>query len=253
MTSPRIFELLDLSRELGKEERGLAILGEGNTSARTGPETFAVKASGRNLATLDEKGLSECRFDAILPLFDEQGLTDAAIDERLLAARTRPDFHGKPSVEALFHAYFLTLPGVEFVGHAHATTVNALLCSPRAREFAANRLFPDEIVCCGPASVYIPYVDPGLPLAVAIREETRKYIDKHGAFPRVVLLENHGIVTLGGTSKAVLAAMLMAEKAARIFVGAAALGGPVFLTPEQIVRIGGRPDEHYRQKALGMK
>jgi hypothetical protein len=44
----------------------------------------------------------------------------------------------------------------------------------------------------------------------------------------------------------------MAEKAAEIFVGAAALGGPVFLTAEQSERIAGRPDEHYRQKMLGM-
>jgi hypothetical protein len=44
----------------------------------------------------------------------------------------------------------------------------------------------------------------------------------------------------------------MAEKAAEIFVGAAALGGPVFLTATQCERIAGRPDEHYRQKMLGM-
>ena len=46
--------------------------------------------------------------------------------------------------------------------------------------------------------------------------------------------------------------LLMAEKAAEIFVGAAALGGPVFLTAAQCERIAGRPDEHYRQKMLGM-
>jgi hypothetical protein len=39
-------------------------------------------------------------------------------------------------------------------------------------------------------------------------------------------------------------------KAARIFAGAAALGGPVFLSQEVIDRIGGRKDEHYRQAAL---
>jgi hypothetical protein len=44
----------------------------------------------------------------------------------------------------------------------------------------------------------------------------------------------------------------MAEKAAEIFVGAATLGGPVFLTSAQCERIAGRPDEHYRQKMLGM-
>jgi len=50
----------------------------------------------------------------------------------------------------------------------------------------------------------------------------------------------------------VLAAMLMAEKAAKVFVGAAALGGPVFMTAEHVQRIAGRPDEAYRQRALKM-
>jgi rhamnose utilization protein RhaD (predicted bifunctional aldolase and dehydrogenase) len=248
----RIEKLLGLSRELGQEARGLAILGEGNTSVRLDAETFAVKASGKTLATLDGSGIAECRFDKILPLFDEQGLADTAIDDRLLAARVKPE-QGKPSVEALFHAYLLTLPGVDYVGHVHATTVNAILCSGQARAFAENRLFPDEIVCCGPASVLVPYIDPGVPLAVAIRTETEAFIQKHQVQPRLILLENHGLIALGGTPGAVLAAILMAEKTARIFLGAVALGGPRFLAPEQVQRIGGRPDEHYRQRALGLK
>ena len=65
-------------------------------------------------------------------------------------------------------------------------------------------------------------------------------------------MQNHGIITLGGTWQSVLAAMLMAEKAARVFVGAAALGGPVFFSEENIARIAGRPDEAYRQRALKM-
>jgi hypothetical protein len=45
----------------------------------------------------------------------------------------------------------------------------------------------------------------------------------------------------------------MGAKAAEIFVGAAAAGGsPRFLSPAQAARIAGRPDEHYRQKALGL-
>ena len=44
--------LLDLSHELGVGHWKLAILGEGNTSAKLGHNTFLVKASGSNLATL---------------------------------------------------------------------------------------------------------------------------------------------------------------------------------------------------------
>src|SRR5687767_12372648 len=127
--------LLKLSHELGREDRRLAILGEGNTSMRVSPETFVVKASGSNLGTLSALGITECRFDALLPLLSKKNLSDAAVDEALLAARVDPAAK-KPSVEAIFHAYLLTLEGVNFVGHTHPTAVNQVLCSTRARSYA---------------------------------------------------------------------------------------------------------------------
>jgi len=244
--------MLGLSHQLGLESRRLAILGEGNTSARVGAETFVVKASGSNLATLKAEGTAECRFDQLLALLSAKRMTDAAIDERLYAARTHPAAK-KPSVEAIFHAYLLTLPGVNFVGHTHPTAVNQLLCSKHARAFARRRTFPDEVVCCGVESVFVPYADPGLKLAQAIRSATRAYIKRLGRPPRVILLENHGFIGLGSSPEAVLAATLMGVKAAEIFAGAAAVAGlPRFLTAAQVARIAGRPDEHYRQKALGL-
>lgn len=249
MQNPTLQELLTLSHEIGREDRGLAMLGEGNTSARLSDETFLVKASGTCLGTLQPEDVVECRFSALLPLLEKASLSDAEIDQALLGARVDANAK-KPSVEAVFHAYFLTLPGVKFVGHSHATSVNQILCSPRARDFASRRMFPDEIVCCGTASVFVPYTDPGLKLAQAIREATEDFIKQRHQQPRVVLMENHGIITLGATRQAVLSAMLMAEKAARVFVGAAALGGPVFFSDANVQRIAGRPDEAYRQRAL---
>lgn len=246
--------LLSLSHELGREERGLAILGEGNTSARLDPETFLVKASGSNLATLSPADVTACRAAELLALLDRSAMADAEIDAALLAARVDAKAK-KPSVEAIFHAYLLSLPGVNFVGHTHPITVNGLLCSPHAANVAARRLFPDEIVCCGEASVLVPYTDPGLVLAQTIRRETEVYRARRGTVPRVILLANHGLIALGATPAAVLAATLMAEKAAKIFVAACAASpasGPVFLSEAQVARIAGRPDEHYRRKALGV-
>jgi rhamnose utilization protein RhaD (predicted bifunctional aldolase and dehydrogenase) len=247
----KLAALLELSHELGREDRRMAILGEGNTSARLSADTFLVKASGSSLGALREEDVVECNAGVLLSLLDKSGLTDKEIETTLLTSRFNPQ-NKKPSVEALFHAYCLSLDGVEFVGHAHAVAVNQILCSPRAAEFATERIFPDEIVCCGSASVFVPYTDPGLLLAQAIRERTNEFIKKHKQVPRVILLENHGIITLGRTPAAVLAAMLMAEKTAAIWVGAAMLGGPKFLSPQDVQRIAGRSDEHYRQKALNL-
>jgi rhamnose utilization protein RhaD (predicted bifunctional aldolase and dehydrogenase) len=244
--------LLDLSHQLGREDRRLAILGEGNTSVRLSDQTFAVKASGSNLGSLTQAGTAECAFEKLLPLMSAGPMSDAAIDEALFAARISADAR-KPSVEAIFHAYLLTLPGVNYVGHTHPVAVNALLCSKLARTFATRRLFPDEIVCCGVESVFVPYTDPGLKLSQAIKTAVEEYIARLSRPPRVILLENHGLIALGATPEAVLAATLMAVKAAEIFAGAAAISGePQFLTPEQVERIAGRPDEHYRQQALGL-
>lgn len=244
--------LLGLSHQLGREDRKLAILGEGNTSARTSAVTFWVKASGSNLGALTASDVTECHFDLIIPLLATAGRSDAEIDQALLAARVSTEAK-KPSVEAIFHAYLLTLPGVNFVGHTHPVAVNALLCSRHARTFASRRLFPDEVVCCGVESVFVPYTDPGLKLSRAIKSAVEEFLLHVSRPPRVILLENHGLIALGATPEAVLAATLMAVKAAEIFVGAASIGGePQFLTPEQVERIAGRPDEHYRQKALGL-
>jgi rhamnose utilization protein RhaD (predicted bifunctional aldolase and dehydrogenase) len=241
--------LVALSRELGAEHRGLAILGEGNVSAKLNDDTFLVKASGSSLGTLTDADVTECRSAPLLKMLDRNDLDDKEVDDELLASRMN-DSAKKPSVEALFHAYLLSLPEINFVGHTHAIHINQILCSPRAADFATMKLFPDDIVCCGPASVFVPYTDPGLRLSQVIRKETTHYVEEMGFAPRVILLENHGIITLGRSLEAVKAAMFMAEKAAKIFVGAAALGGPRFLSQENIGRILGRPDEHYRRRML---
>jgi rhamnose utilization protein RhaD (predicted bifunctional aldolase and dehydrogenase) len=245
----RISPLLKLSHELGREERQMAILGEGNTSARVNADTFLIKASGARLATMHAGDVVECKTSVLLSLLDRTKISDREIEEALLSSRVNPKSK-KPSVEALFHAFCLTLQGVNYVGHAHPIAVNQVLCSPRAKEFAEKRMFPDEIVCCGSASVFVPYADPGFRLAQEIRARTVAFVKRYKQSPRVILMENHGVITLGRSPEAVLAGMLMAEKAAAIWIGASALGGPKFLSRQHVERIAGRLDEHYRQRVL---
>ena len=63
--------LLELSHVLGEENRQLAILGEGNTSAKIDEEIFLVKASGSCLQTLAKDDLVTCRCGALLPMLDQ--------------------------------------------------------------------------------------------------------------------------------------------------------------------------------------
>src|SRR2546423_8304529 len=189
--SDKIRALISLSHDLGAEHRELAILGEGNTSARLSEQTFLVKASGSSLGTMTEADVVECRFTPLLEMLGHDDLSDQQVDDELFGCRVDSTAK-KPSVEALFHAYLLSLPNVAFVGHTHSVRVNQILCSPLARDFAERRLFPDEIVCCGSASVFVGYTDPGLRLSQVIKREVEQFMAQHGALPRVILLENHG-------------------------------------------------------------
>jgi rhamnose utilization protein RhaD (predicted bifunctional aldolase and dehydrogenase) len=241
--------LLELSHEFG--ERELVILGEGNTSARVSDETFVVKASGSSLRSLTDRQLTECRFDRLLPALDQEEISELEVERVLREASINPDAL-KPSVETFFHAYLLTLPEVHFVGHAHPIPVNQILCSPKAEIFAKRRQCPDEVVCCGPVSLLLPYQDPGLVLARRIRTGVEEFAAGYGKLPRVVLLENHGVITLGPTPEAVRAAMYMTVKAAAVFAGAQTLG-PVRHLPEvEVHRIEHRLDEEYRRKMLSI-
>ena len=247
--------LLRLSHELGDPARDLAILGEGDTSCRVDDETFLIKASGASLATLGEADVVRCRFAPLLALLDREDAADEEVARTLMDSLVDGSDKSdkRPSVEAVVHAYLLTQAGVSYVAHAHPTSVNGILCSPRAADFAGGRLFPDEVVCCGRSSALVPYADPGLPLAAAIRQRVTRFEELQGERPRVVLLQNHGAVTVGPTADAALASMLMLEKAARIFYYAADNGGPSFLSREHVDRIENRADEAYRRAQLSLQ
>jgi rhamnose utilization protein RhaD (predicted bifunctional aldolase and dehydrogenase) len=115
---------------------------------------------------------------------------------------------------------------------------------------ARGRLFPDEIVSCGPASVIVPYTDPGLPLARKVNELIDEYIAEYNEQPKVILMQNHGLIALGQTAHEVEAITAMAVKAARILQGTYAFGGPRFFGPREVQRIHTRPDELYRRTRI---
>lgn len=252
--SPRdtLVELVAMSRRLGVPELGYAILAEGNTSARAARDTLWIKASGTSLHGIKAAGFVEVLRDPVLAALDGPDLDDDAVRARLEQSRKDPRA-AKPSVETFLHAWLLRLPDVRFVAHTHPTPLLGLLCTPRAEEFAGRRLFPDEIVCCGPATCWIPYVDPGLPLGRELRDRVQAHVEAHGEAPKILWLQNHGLFALGATPQAVEAATHMAVKAAQVWLHALSTGQePTTLTQEQVQRIHQRPDEHHRQRLLGV-
>lgn len=242
-------ELIKLSRDLGQESRQLAILGEGNTSVNCGDGTFLVKASGSNLSTLDENGVTHVRFDNIMSLLNRPHMTEHEIEEALVNSQVDPK-QKKPSVETFLHALCLQEGGANWVGHTHTVSVNQILCSHLGAQPFLEHVFPDAIVVCGAAPAAVHYADPGFALAKAVHDELRRYKGIHHKAPKLLLMENHGPVALGQSAKEVLNIMLMADKWAKILWGTYALGGPKFLPASEVSRIDNRLDEILRRKEI---
>ncbi|MCG9893882.1 MAG: class II aldolase/adducin family protein, partial [Fimbriimonadaceae bacterium] len=206
----------------------------GFSLAEAGADSFVpVRLSGLVAAVRSEDRLSDEEVT--------RTLTRAVADDRGL----------RPSVESFMHADLLDLPGVNWVAHSHPEPLLSLLGLRRARELAKLRLFPDEIVCCGPQSAFVPYVDPGLMLARAIRTSVAAYVEVWGEWPKTIWMQNHGLISLGGTADEALAGTRMAIKAARAWLGMLQTGEEFTpLSIQDVNRIHRRPDEHYRQELL---
>ena len=246
-------QLISMSHNLGDPNLDYVILGEGNTSARADADTFWVKASGTELRTIDRSGFVRVSFERVLAMLDEPELADEGVKQGRYGSKvgSGPDDGVRPSVETVLHALCLNLEGINFVGHTHPTAINALTCSAVFETAVSGRLFPDEIVLCGPAPVVVPYTDPGLPLAREVRRRINEFIDRYFELPRVILMQNHGLIALGRNAGQVENITAMAVKTARVLLGTYALGGPHFMTPQAVERIHTRPDEAYRRKLLG--
>jgi rhamnose utilization protein RhaD (predicted bifunctional aldolase and dehydrogenase) len=252
VVNENLSQLVALSNNLGRPELDYAIMGEGNTSARVDESSFYVKVSGSELRTATGKSFVRCSMERVLALMDVPDLDDKKTKEGLVGAKVDPADPGHPSIEALLHALCLRLPGVNFVGHTHPVAVNRITCSVNFEKAFAGRLFPDEIVVCGVAPVLVPYTDPGIPLALKVSSLLQAHLDEYGETPRIIIIQNHGLIALGRTPQQVEDLHRMEVKVARVLLGAYAAGGPRFMTQHDVDRIHTRPDELYRKQRLGI-
>jgi rhamnose utilization protein RhaD (predicted bifunctional aldolase and dehydrogenase)/NAD(P)-dependent dehydrogenase (short-subunit alcohol dehydrogenase family) len=185
-------DLVALARRFGEDPeftRG----GGGNISVKEDGILY-IKASGTSLAALTPQSVIALDVGPLMDLLDGPparpvaGGTDEVM-QVALGARVGALDDRRPSVECLFHA----LLQERFVLHTHPTTVNALTCAKRGAEIAERIL--------GSSVLWIPYTDPGLPLARVIRDARRSYEQRTGTpAPRMMLLQNHGLIVTGDST-----------------------------------------------------
>lgn len=241
-------KLIAMTRTLGQPERDFVILGEGNSSTRADESSFWVKASGTQMARAERSTFVRVGFKKIIDALERPDLSDADVSAVLRDATL--DGERTPSIETFLHALCLQLDDVAFVGHTHPTAAVGLLSSHESREIFEGSLFPDQIVLLGAAYVYIPYADPGLALARSVRSELEQFVYRKGHTPRVILMENHGVIALGSTPTQVVNITEMLVKTCHTLIIARTVGEPRFLTSHQVDRIDTRPDEQRRRGDL---
>ena len=216
-------QLIKLSKKISKYCVGM----EGNISGKI-DDGLLIKASGQRLSELSKSSLVK---------FDLDGNQLSNLSKR-------------GSMELGFHTFLLKFDNINFISHTHPSNTVKILCSKYSSLFSDNRLFPDQVIYNGEKSCLVPYAKPGEELTKIIEECVNKFIENEGYFPKLILLENHGIIACGKTIDECVIISEICEKSAKIFLGAVLLGDIKFLSNSETNDLINDIKEKYRQELL---
>ncbi|MBN2581523.1 MAG: class II aldolase, partial [Planctomycetes bacterium] len=160
-----IKHLVDISRDVGSDDR-LVQAGGGNTSVKSADgKSMHIKASGTGLRDMSpDRGYVTMTLPPLLELLHDEKprkMNDAQREPYVLrtmydAVVGGPDPAARPSCEATLHAMLR-----RYVVHIHPVSVNGVLCSVKSKQLC------EELARRGKFTmVWIPYTNPGHPLAV---------------------------------------------------------------------------------------
>lgn len=183
-------ELERISKQVGKcpdQVQG----GGGNTSAKLDDRHMAVKASGYRLDQVTEQdGYVIVDYQKIRDYFTtvdtgrdidyEKESTDF-IKSCVLEDKNPKNL--RPSIETGFHSFM-----GKYVIHTHSVYGNILCCAKEGREIA-EKIFSEDF-----AMLWVPYINPGFDLTIGLNKAMDEFRDKKGYSPKVVFMENHGVI-----------------------------------------------------------
>lgn len=185
----QIEQFVDFSNELGKRI-DFVQGGGGNTSCKTDDKAMLIKASGYYLSEVSQRdGYAVLSYPQIKDFFlseeakqadDIEEVGSNHIQKSILEKADLPVL--RPSVEAGFHSLL-----DKWVAHTHSVYSNIILCSKSTEELL-NKIFSDI------SYLYIPYVNPGSRLTLEIAQAINKYQQEHAHSPKIIFMENHGLI-----------------------------------------------------------
>ncbi len=233
-------DLIDLTRSLGRPERDLVILAEGNTSELLADGRVVVKASGSNMATATAADFVTLDIGPLVDLLGRpdstQGDLTAALDAGMVDGRRR-----RGSIEALVHVAVQAVAPAAYVGHTHPTAVLGVLASIHAETAYQQWVYSDEAVVIG-TPLYVPYAQPGIELGRIFHLALKERFEQTGELPQLVLLGNHGIVAIAPTAAGVDGISAMAVKGAQVRAAAYAIGGVMPISAASVAKFFARDD-----------
>jgi NAD(P)-dependent dehydrogenase (short-subunit alcohol dehydrogenase family)/rhamnose utilization protein RhaD (predicted bifunctional aldolase and dehydrogenase) len=209
-------DLVSVSRKYGSD-RTQIIAGGGNTSVKHGNRMW-IKSSGVALGSIEPSGFLELDRPTVLAMLERTDWSknreerEDEIAQVLLQSRVNPpDPSVRPSVESTLHA----LMPQAFVLHTHGELANAAACSREGEKALSKVKLPKDI-----RAIWIPYVDPGLPLATTFAKAVDAYLKKNGTPPNLAFMGKHGILAAGETAREADNLLQTCDKAIRKAIGA---------------------------------
>lgn len=144
----------------------------------------------------------------------------------------------RPSSEVLMHLEcFRKNDEIQAVLHAHPTY--SVGVSSAGKDIPP--LFPDF-----PAMVKsVGYIDYVIPTTHLLAEKVAELVTKD-----VIIMRNHGVLTLGKTMKEAFFFMQLTEESAKVYTISSIFGGPRILTEEECDDLRNLSAERYRSKLL---
>jgi rhamnose utilization protein RhaD (predicted bifunctional aldolase and dehydrogenase)/NAD(P)-dependent dehydrogenase (short-subunit alcohol dehydrogenase family) len=183
-------KLVLMSNKYGESE-DYVLAGGGNTSFKEDGVLY-VKSSGTQLSTIKPEGFVKMNLDKLKEMLTKDYPADDNAREAvaladMYAARLPNQEDKRPSVEAILHGLF----PYKYVLHVHPSLVNGLTCVKEGEELC-SQLFEDK-------AVWVPLTKPGYILATTCYHLLEKKHQETGEYPKVVILQNHGIFAASNT------------------------------------------------------
>mgnify|MGYP001255272967 CR=1 FL=1 len=229
-------DLVNLAHRLSNHPSRLVLWNEGSVATQLPKGRLAVSQANAHLGKLCVSELAEFETARVRALTDRESFTEEDLEEARSTEAGAP-VGVKPSSDLFLYADLFTDESLRFAAHTQPVAINQILCSPRARQFADRRNLPHEVLVGGPASMLVPFAPPGVPLARELRRRLTLWYDRYKIPPKVILIQNHGMIALGASADEVVMLTEMTVKFAEIFLGAAMMGGPEFLKPAFVAQI----------------